>query len=124
MSRSVRKRPYSGYTTCTSEEKYKRFWRRRWRLRECLALACKGVEALENHLTSLKNEIVNTYRMGKDCHLYTPLSWRFWNVSRKNSNLAAMLSLKKMILRNGYLHPVKRLTILWSVPWTGRQAPG
>ena len=50
MSRSRRKTPIVGHTTCGSEREDKKFWHQRWRTRERTALTSASPEALSAHL--------------------------------------------------------------------------
>lgn len=46
MSRSRRKTPIVGHTTCRSEREDKKLWHQRWRTHERTALASASPEAL------------------------------------------------------------------------------
>lgn len=70
MSRSRRKRPFFGFTSCRSERADKKTWHPRWRARERTALASASPEGLEAHLPVLENQITNPWRMGKDGRAY------------------------------------------------------
>ncbi|MDU7705490.1 MAG: hypothetical protein E7K09_25430 [Klebsiella pneumoniae] len=50
MSRSRRKTPIVGHTTCGSEREDKKLWHQRWRTRERTALTSASPEALSAHL--------------------------------------------------------------------------
>ena len=56
MSRSRRKTPIVGHTTCGSEREDKKLWHQRWRTRERTALTSASPEALSAHLPLLENE--------------------------------------------------------------------
>jgi hypothetical protein len=73
MSRSVRKKPIMGISICRSEKQDKQIWHKRWRRRERIALTCKPVETLENHLTSTEKEVVKVWSMGKESRQRWPL---------------------------------------------------
>ncbi len=70
MSRSRRKTPISGITTCRSERDDKKIWHGRWRARERTALAAAPQEALNNHLPTLENQVSDVWSMGKDGKCY------------------------------------------------------
>lgn len=72
MSRSRRKTPITGITTCRSEREDKKRWHQRWRSRERTALANASPEALNAHLPLLENDVINVWAMGKDGHAYRP----------------------------------------------------
>jgi len=55
MSRSRRKTPIVGHTTCGSEREDKKLWHQRWRTRERTALTSASPEALSAHLPLLEN---------------------------------------------------------------------
>ncbi|WP_425357665.1 hypothetical protein [Methylomicrobium album] len=74
MSRSRRKTPIVGHTTCRSERKDKKRWHRRWRTRERIALASASPEALNAHLPLLENQVGNVWSMGKDGRFYWPIT--------------------------------------------------
>lgn len=74
MSRSRRKTPIIGNTTCRSERQDKKTWHGRWRTRERNALSSASPEALDSHLPLLENEVGNVWSMGKDGHSYRPIS--------------------------------------------------
>lgn len=52
MSRTRRKTPIVGHTTCGSEREDKKLWHQRWRTRERTALTSASPEALSNRLPS------------------------------------------------------------------------
>ena len=56
MSRSRRKTPIVGHTTCGSEREDKKLWHQRWRTRERTALTSASPEALSAHLPLLENQ--------------------------------------------------------------------
>jgi hypothetical protein len=73
MSRSRRKTPITGHTTCRSERQDKKIWHRRWRTRERLALACMSPEEWDSYLGFLENEVSDVWSMGKDGRCYWPV---------------------------------------------------
>lgn len=69
MSRSHRKSPIFGHTTCRSERQDKKIWHRRWRSKERAALG--GItKDLTEHVTLLRNQVSSTWSMGKDGKCY------------------------------------------------------
>lgn len=73
MSRSRRKNPVFGITTCVSERKDKITWHRRWRAKERTALNGVAHADLEAYLPSLENQVSNVWDMGKDGRQYWPV---------------------------------------------------
>ena len=73
MSRSRRKTPIFGHTTCRSERQDKMIWHQRWRARERTALASATPDSLSDHLPLLQNQVSNVWSMGKDGRSYWPL---------------------------------------------------
>jgi hypothetical protein len=69
MSRSRRKTPIVGHTTCGSEREDKKLWHQRWRTRERTALTSASPEALSAHLPLLENQASSVWSMGKDALL-------------------------------------------------------
>ncbi|WP_338404298.1 hypothetical protein [Enterobacter hormaechei] len=65
MSRSRRKTPIVGHTTCGSEREDKKLWHQRWRTRERTALTSASPEALSAHLPLLENQASSVWSMGK-----------------------------------------------------------
>lgn len=76
MSRSRRKTPIVGHTTCGSEREDKKLWHQRWRTRERTALTSASPEALSAHLPLLENQASSVWSMGKDGRSYWPSSAR------------------------------------------------
>ena len=76
MSRSRRKTPIVGHTTCRSEREDKKLWHQRWRTHERTALASASPEALCAHLPLLENQVSNVWSMGKDGRPTGPSSAR------------------------------------------------
>ncbi len=73
MSRSRRKTPIVGHTTCGSEREDKKLWHQRWRTRERTALTSASPEALSAHLPLLENRASSVWSMGKDGRSYWPV---------------------------------------------------
>jgi hypothetical protein len=76
MSRSRRKTPIVGHTTCGSEREDKKLWHQRWRTRERTALTSASPEALSAHLPLLENQASSVWSMGKDGRSTGPSSAR------------------------------------------------
>ena len=74
MSRSVRKKPIMGWTTCRSEKDDKRIWHRRWRAHERTALASSPLDDEDSALPESVNQLSNVWNMGKVGRQYWPLS--------------------------------------------------
>ena len=72
MSRSRRKIPIVGVTTCRSEREDKKLWHQCWRTRERTALSSASLEVLDAHFPVPENQISNVWRMDKDGHHYWP----------------------------------------------------
>ena len=74
MSRSVRKKPIMGWTTCRNEKDDKRIWHRRWRAHERMALASTPLGDEDSGLPVFANQLSNVWDMGKDGRQYWPLA--------------------------------------------------
>jgi len=103
MSRSRRKTPIVGHTTCRSEREDKKLWHQRWRTHERTALASASPEALCAHLPLLENQVSNVWSMGKDGRSYWPIKRQAATADRianhKGRNPQERASLKKPLLR-------------------------
>lgn len=73
MSRSRRKTPIIGHTTCRSEKQDKQIWHRRWRARERTAMNGIAPELLDTFLPLLENQVRSVWAMGKDGKQYWPI---------------------------------------------------
>ena len=73
MSRSRRKTPIFGYTTCRSERDDKKIWHQRWRAQERTGLTGATSESLEAYLPLRENEVSNTATMSKDGRQFWPI---------------------------------------------------
>jgi len=82
MSRSRRKTPIVGHTTCGSEREDKKLWHQRWRTRERTALTSASPEALSAHLP-VKRQAATADRIA----------------NHKGRNPQERASLKKRLLR-------------------------
>jgi hypothetical protein len=76
MSRSHRKTPIFGHTTCRSERSDKKLWHQRWRSRERTVLTSLSPEGLSAHQPLLENQVSNVWWMGKDGRSY-------WSTTRQ-----------------------------------------
>ena len=74
MSRSVRKTPIMGITTCRSEREDKKIWHRRWRVHERTELAVMSLDDTDNRLAVSVKQLSNVWDMGKDGRQYWPLA--------------------------------------------------
>ena len=96
MSRSRRKTPKFGHTTCRSERQDKKLWHQRWRSRERTALASASPDA---HLPLLENQVSSVWSMGKDGRSYWPVKRQAATADRianhKGRNPQERASLKK-----------------------------
>ena len=103
MSRSRRKTPIVGVTTCRSEREDKKLWHQRWRSRERTALSSASPEALSAHLPLLEHQVSNVWSMGKDGRYYWPAKRQAATADRianhKGRNSQECAALKKRLLR-------------------------
>ena len=103
MSRSRRKIPIVGVTTCRSEREDKKLWHQRWRTRERTALSSASLEVLDAHVPVPENQISNVWRMGKDGRYYWPAKRQAATADRianhKGRNSQERAALKKRLLR-------------------------
>ena len=73
MSRSRKKIPIVGITTCRSERHDKKIWHKRWRARERTALTSTKVDDFDAYLPLLEKQVSNAWDMGKDGKQYWPI---------------------------------------------------
>lgn len=73
MSRSHRKKPIMGITTCHSERQDKQIWHKRWRARERTSLNSTSFDELDSYLPILEKQVSSVWNMGKDGKLYWPI---------------------------------------------------
>lgn len=103
MSRSRRKTPITGHTTCRSERHDKKLWHQRWRTRERTVLASSSADDLGAHLPLLENQVSNVWSMGKDGRSYWPVARQMAVAERianhKGRSPQERVSLKKRLLR-------------------------
>ena len=103
MSRSRRKTPVFGHTTCHSERQDKKIWHQRWRTRERNNLASTPNDAWDEHLPLLENQVSNVWAMGKDGHFYCPTARQVLMAeqiaTRQGRNPQERSSLKKRLMR-------------------------
>lgn len=103
MSRSRRKTPILGHTTCRSESVDKKIWHQRWRSRERTALASASLDSLSDHLPLLENQVSSVWSMGKDGRSYWPLKRQAATADRiasyKGRNPQECTSLKQRLMR-------------------------
>lgn len=103
MSRSQRKNPIMGITTCRSERQDKKIWHQRWRARLRTQLANTATEDLDAILPILENEVSNIWSMGKDGKQYFPLKNQHLVAERivQNKNLPLK---EKESLKQRFIH--------------------
>ncbi len=70
MSRSFRKTPIFGHTTCHSERPDKKRWHKALRAKERAAQSALSADNMETHTTIHENQVGNIWSMGKDGHFY------------------------------------------------------
>ena len=103
MSRSRRKKPIFGHTTCRSEREDKKLWHQRWRTRERAVLASASPDALSAHLPLLENQVSSVWLMGKDGRFYWAMKRQATTADRiandKGRSPQERASLKKRLLR-------------------------
>ncbi len=102
MSRSRRKIPIMGHTTCRSERQDKKLWHQRWRTRERTLLAGMSPEEWDSHLGVLEDEVGSVWSMGKDGRSYWPVACQALAAERisnyKGRSPQERSSLKKRLL--------------------------
>ncbi len=73
MSRSYKKTPIMGHTTCQSERHDKRAWHKRWRLHERHNIDSLNHDDFEQYSPVDFKEVSNVWLMGKDGkHYFSP----------------------------------------------------
>lgn len=101
MSRSRRKVPIFGFTSCRSEKQDKKTWHGRMRARERDALA--SLVDGDEHLTTVKEQVSSTWEMGKDGRYYWPIKSQEevaeWMAERKGKSPEERASIKASLLR-------------------------
>lgn len=103
MSRSRRKTPIIGHTTCRSERDDKTIWHQRWRSRERAMLNGASPEKLDAYLPLLENQVSSVWWMGNDGHSYWPMERQLATADRianaQGRNPRERDSLKRRLLR-------------------------
>ncbi|STL60981.1 Uncharacterised protein [Escherichia coli] len=103
MSRSRRKTPIVGHTTCGSEREDKKLWHQRWRTRERTALTSASPEALSAHLPLLEKPGQQRLVDGQGWPLLLAVKRQAATADRianhKGRNPQERASLKKRLLR-------------------------
>lgn len=103
MSRSKRKNPIMGHTTCRSEKQDKKLWHKCWRSKQRMALRSPHLLDLEAISPILEREISDVWAMGKDGKQY----FAFYRQHRLAERLAAEYAKnqrEKINLKQRYLH--------------------
>lgn len=102
MSRSRRKTPITGYTTCRSERQDKKQWHSVFRNRERALLKSASTEDLDAHLPLKENQVSNVWAMGKDGRHYCSIANRealaAMKAERDGKTPKEQASLKKRLL--------------------------
>jgi hypothetical protein len=102
MSRSRRKTPITGHTTCRSEREDKKIWHQRWRTHERTVLTSLSPENLNAYLPLQENQVSNVWSMGKDGRSYWPIARQVSMAKkiaeRQGCNPQERSSLKKRLL--------------------------
>lgn len=103
MSRSRRKTPIVGHTTCGSEREDKKLWHQRWRTRERTALTSASPEAPERPSAPAGKPGQQRLVDGQDGRSYWPVKRQAATADRianhKGRNPQERASLKKRLLR-------------------------
>jgi hypothetical protein len=101
MSRSRRKTPIVGHTTCGSEREDKKLWHQRWRTRERTALTSVA-RSPERPSAPAGKPASSVWSMGKDGRSYWPVKRQAATADRianhKGRNPQERASLKKRLL--------------------------
>jgi len=102
MSRSRRKTPIVGYTTCRSEREDKTIWHRRLRAHEHTGLTGADAERLEAWLPVSVRQVSNPWAMGKDGRQYVSArrraEWARWQ-AQKGRTAREQAALERRFLR-------------------------
>ena len=100
MSRSRRKTPIFGFTSCDSEKQDKKIWHGRMRAHERDALAKADFDA---HLTTRKEQVSDAWNMDKDGKHYWPTKDQDrvadWIADREGKKPEERAALKQRLLR-------------------------
>lgn len=103
MSRSRRKSPITGHTTCRSERQDKKIWHQRWRARERTTLAGMSSGDWDSYLGSMKKEVSNVWSMGKDGRFYWLMTRRVL-LAKRISNYKGRSPQERSSLEKRLLH--------------------
>jgi len=102
MSRSRRKTPIVGYTTCRSERADKIIWHQRLRAHERTGLTGADAERLEAWLPVSEHQVSNPWSMGKDGRQYVSArqqaEWARWQ-AQKGRTARERAALERRFLR-------------------------
>ena len=103
MSRSSRKSPILGITTCRSERQDKKIWHQRWRTRVRIQLTSTAPEDFDTIFPISENEVSNIWSMGKDGKQYFPVKSQYLVAERivQNKNLPLK---EKESLKQRFIH--------------------
>jgi hypothetical protein len=103
MSKSYRKTPIMGHTTCRSERLDKLIWHKRWRTKERNKITSLDPENWVDHLTVDRHEVSNPWSMGKDGKQYFPRQNQI-HVAKKIANRHGQNPQERSALRQRLLH--------------------
>ncbi|SSY71180.1 hypothetical protein [Alysiella crassa] len=102
MSRSKRKTPIMGHTSCRSEKQDKKLWHKCWRSKQRMALRSPHLLDLEAISPILEDEVSNVWAMGKDGKRYFALYWQKdladFFAKRRSKNQSEKIKLEKRYL--------------------------
>lgn len=106
MSRSHKKNPIMGFTTCSSERQDKKTWHRRWRASERTLFNSTPFDELDVYLPVLEKQVSDVWLMGKDGKQY-------WSIREQyaNAEAAAQLNGKTAKERSSIKHRQLRKTM-------------
>ena len=102
MSRSYRKTPIFGNTTCRSEKDGKKRWHKALRAKERVAQALLSPESLDSHMPLHENQVGSIWAMGKDGHNYWQKSSQE-RTARKFANRQGKTPCERKALQNRFL---------------------
>lgn len=103
MSRSYRKTPIFGHTTCRSERQDKKQWHKALRAKERVAQGLLSPDAFDSHMPLHENQVGDAWSMGKDGHHY-------WDASSREDTAVTIANrqgknpAEREALRNRLLH--------------------
>jgi len=105
MSRSRRKTPIFGMTSCRSERQDKVIWHGRLRARERDRLRSASPDALASHLPAQERQVSNPWTMGKDGHYFWPRD-RQIGVAEIRANIGCRTGAQRRAFKKRFLAKV------------------